>query len=67
MDREAWWAAVDGIAKSQKRLSDFHTHTHTHTPSTEEDVNLIPGQRAKIPHALLCGQKMKNHKAEVIL
>jgi len=23
MDRGAWWAAVHGVAKSQKRLSDF--------------------------------------------
>ena len=25
MDRGAWWAAVHGIAKSWKRLSDFHS------------------------------------------
>ena len=24
MDREAWWATVHGVAKSQTRLSDFH-------------------------------------------
>ena len=24
MDRRAWWAAVHGVAKSQKRLSDLH-------------------------------------------
>ena len=23
MDREAWWAAVHGVTKSQTRLSDF--------------------------------------------
>ena len=22
LDREAWWAAIHGVAKSQKRLSD---------------------------------------------
>ena len=33
-DREAWSAAVHGVAKSWARLSDrtaAHTHTHTHT------------------------------------
>ena len=25
-DREAWWAAVHGVAKNRTRLSDSHTH-----------------------------------------
>ena len=25
MDRGAWWATVDGVRKSQTRLSDFHS------------------------------------------
>ena len=34
MDREAWWAIVRGVAKSQTGLSNSHTHTHTHTHTT---------------------------------
>ena len=26
MDKGAWWATVHGVAKSQTRLSEFHTH-----------------------------------------
>ena len=26
LDRGAWWATVYGVAKSQRRLSDFHFH-----------------------------------------
>ena len=31
MDREAWWATVQGVTKSQTLLSTQYTHIHTHT------------------------------------
>ena len=36
MDREAWWAAVHGVAKGQTRLSDF-TCTF-HFPALEKEM-----------------------------
>ena len=35
MDREAWWAAVHGVAKSQTRLSDFTCTFHFHALEKE--------------------------------
>ena len=35
MDREAWWAAVHGVAKSQTRLSDFTFTFHFHALDKE--------------------------------
>ena len=29
MDREAWYAVIHGVAKSQTRLTDFHSFTHS--------------------------------------
>ena len=37
MDREAWWATVHGVTKSQKRLSDF---TFTFTCWCQENAGL---------------------------
>ena len=31
MDRETWWATVQGVTKSQTQLSATHRHRHTHT------------------------------------
>ena len=57
MDREAWRAAVHGVAKSQARLSDWteaiptllikdwqskkHIQNHSASQQKEEDVNLV--------------------------
>ena len=35
MDREAWWAAVHGVAKSWTRLSDFTFIFHFHSLEKE--------------------------------
>ena len=35
MDREAWWAAVHGVMKSQTRLSDFPFTFHFHALEKE--------------------------------
>ena len=35
MDREAWWAAVHGVAKSRTRLSDFPFTFHFHALEKE--------------------------------
>ena len=34
LDREVWWATVNGLTKSQTQLVCVHTHTHTHTHTT---------------------------------
>ena len=40
LDGRAWWAAVNGVAKSQTRLSDF-TFTF-HFPALEEEMAATP-------------------------
>ena len=37
--REAWCAAVHGVAKSQTRLSAEHTHSRMLTSETATDAN----------------------------
>ena len=41
MDRGAWWAIVHAVAKSQTRLSDFHTLTHIHTINKKSRYRLL--------------------------
>ena len=37
MDREAWWAMVQGVAKSQTQLSDLAcTHAHSSRKTTHK-------------------------------
>ena len=35
MDRGAWWATVQGVAKSQTQLRDSHTHFNHKTARTQ--------------------------------
>ena len=46
MDREAWHAAVHGVAKSQTRLSDFPFTFHFHTLEKEIATHsvFLPGE-----------------------
>ena len=49
MDREAWWAAVHGVAGSQKRLSYFTFTFHFHAPFL---VSFTVGvEKAMAPHS----------------
>ena len=44
MDREAWWAAIHGVAKSRTRLSDFTFPFHFHALSCIGEGNGNPLQ-----------------------
>ena len=39
MDRGAWWAAVNGVAKSQTQLSDFTFTFHFHALEYEMAIH----------------------------
>ena len=41
MDRGAWWAAVHGVAKSRKQLSDFTFTFHFHALEKEMATHSI--------------------------
>ena len=43
MDREAWWATVQGVAKSQMRLSTQHLFSPHCESCSVGDLGLIPG------------------------
>ena len=43
MDGGAWWAAVNGVAKSRTRLSDFTFTFHFHALEKERTV-FLPGE-----------------------
>ena len=47
MDREAWWAAVHGVAKSRTRLSDFTFTFHFYALEKEmatHSIRFLPGE-----------------------
>ena len=50
VNREAWWATVHGVAKSQTQLkqlsthTDTQTHTHTHMQTEKLKWTLWPAQ-----------------------
>ena len=45
MDKGAWQAAVHGVAKSQIRLSDYHTYTYTQMVySCVENIYSVTGR-----------------------
>ena len=46
MDGGAWWAAVHGVAKSRKRLSDFTFTFHFHALEKEMATHskFLPGE-----------------------
>ena len=46
MDGGAWWAAVDGVAKSQTRLTDFTFTFHFHALEKEMATHssFLPGE-----------------------
>ena len=46
MDKEAWWAAVHGVARSRTRLSDFTFTFHFHALEKEMATHsvLLPGE-----------------------
>ena len=53
MDRGAWWARVQGVAKSQAWLSDYPTTTLT---QLEDSGRLNPSQMALLNQWLWCSQ-----------
>ena len=66
MDREAWWAAVHGVAKSWTRLSDF-TFTFTFPTNSFIDTNinislclLTPSELRPLNSAQTCGMFLGN-------
>ena len=41
MDREAWWAPVYGVTKSQTRLSDYYSLTHSEIGDEERKLLIV--------------------------
>ena len=64
MDREAWWATIHGVAKSQTRLSDKHTHTQKLYEDRESELFItellyLTSRLTKSKHS---GKSFMNHQ-----
>ena len=53
-------STVHGVTKNPRELSDFHFWWLRLCASSAEAAGLIPGQGAKVPHAMCGVAKKKN-------
>ena len=60
MDREAWWAAVHGVAESRTRLNDQHFHSSLSWLSETYGEMCLEGYYTDFPTSSLCALNTKS-------